>query len=131
TIRRELQAVMEKYCGVFRNEDILSEGLGKVLEIEQRMSQVRLQDHSRIFNTARIEAMELENLIDIAVATVTSALARKESRGAHSRTDYPDRDDQNWLKHTLYYKDTRRLDYKPVKLKPITVESFPPKERVY
>ena len=131
TIRTELQATMEDYCGVFRNEDILSEGLAKVLEIEQRMSQVRLQDHSKIFNTARIEAMELDNLIDIAVATVTSALARKESRGAHSRIDYPDRDDKNWMKHTLFYKENRQLDFKPVKLKPLTVESFPPKERVY
>ncbi len=131
TLRSELQAVMEKYCSVFRSEEILSEGLGKVLELEQRMSQVRLQDHSKIFNTARIEAMELENLIDIGVATVTSALARRESRGAHSRVDYPDRDDVHWLKHSLYYKENRRLDYKPVRIKPLTVESFPPKERVY
>ena len=130
-IRRELQATMEEFCGVFRTEDILSEGLGKVLELEQRMSQVRLQDHSKIFNTARIEAMELDNLVDIGVATVTSALARQESRGAHSRVDYPDRDDVHWLKHSLYYKENRRLDYKPVRLKPLTVESFPPKERVY
>ena len=130
-LRRDLQTTMEKYCGVFRTEEILSEGLGKVLELEQRMSQVRLQDHSKIFNTARIEAMELENLIDIGVATVTSALARQESRGAHSRVDYPDRDDVHWLKHSLYYKENRRLDYKPVRIKPLTVESFPPKERVY
>ena len=122
---------MEKYCGVFRTEDILAEGLGKVLELEQRMSQVRLQDHSKIFNTARIEAMELDNLVDIGVATVTSALARQESRGAHSRVDYPERDDVHWMKHTLYYKENRRLDYKPVRTKPLTVESFPPKERVY
>lgn len=130
-IRRELQATMEEFCGVFRTEEILSEGLGKVLELEQRMSQVRLQDHSKIFNTARIEAMELDNLVDIGVATVTSALARQESRGAHSRVDYPERDDVNWLKHSLYYKENRRLDYKPVRLKPLTVESFPPKPRVY
>jgi len=130
-IRRELQATMEEFCGVFRTEEILSEGLGKVLELEQRMSQVRLQDHSKIFNTARIEAMELDNLVDIGVATVTSALARQESRGAHSRVDYPERDDVHWLKHSLYYKENRRLDYKPVRLKPLTVESFPPKPRVY
>ncbi len=131
TLRRELQTTMEEYCGVFRTEEILSEGLGKVLELEQRMSQVRLQDHSKIFNTARIEAMELENLIDIGVATVTSALARQESRGAHSRVDYPKRDDVHWMKHSLYYKENRRLDYKPVRTKPLTVESFPPKDRVY
>jgi len=130
-IRRELQVTMEEFCGVFRTEDILAKGLDKVIEIEQRMTEVRLQDHSKIFNTARIEAMELENLIDIGVATVASALARKESRGAHSRVDYPKRDDSHWLKHSLYYKEGRRLDYKPVRLKPLTVESFPPKERVY
>ncbi|MDH5444712.1 MAG: succinate dehydrogenase flavoprotein subunit [Gammaproteobacteria bacterium] len=130
-IRQELQTTMEKYCGVFRTEEILAEGLAKVLELEQRMSMVRLQDHSKVFNTARIEAMELDNLVDIGVATVTSALARQESRGAHSRVDYPDRDDANWMKHTLYYKENRQLDYKPVRTKPLTVESFPPKERVY
>ena len=130
-IRHELQGAMEEFCGVFRTEEILAEGLGKVLELEQRMSQVRLQDHSKVFNTARIEAMELENLVDIGVATVTSALARQESRGAHSRVDFPKRDDVHWLKHSLYYKENRRLDYKPVRLKPLTVESFPPKERVY
>jgi succinate dehydrogenase / fumarate reductase flavoprotein subunit len=130
-LRNELQLTMEKYCGVFRTEVVLAEGIEKVLELQQRMADVRLQDHSRIFNTARIEAMELENLFDIAVATVVSAHARQESRGAHSRIDYPERDDVHWLKHSLYYKRDRRLDYKPVTLKPISVESFPPKERVY
>jgi len=75
--------------------------------------------------------MELENLMDIALATVASALGRQESRGAHSRIDYPDRDDAHWLKHSLYFKEEQRLDYKPVTLKPLTVASFPPKERVY
>ncbi len=75
--------------------------------------------------------MELENLMEIGVATVTSALARKESRGAHSRIDYPDRDDQHWLRHSLYSLETRTVDYKPVRTKPLTVDSFPPKERVY
>jgi len=130
-IRADLQAVMEEYCGVFRTEEILQQGLEKVLEIEQRMEHARLRDHSRIFNTARIEALEVENLLDIAVATVTSALARQESRGAHSRIDYPDRNDQQWLKHSLFFKEGRRLDYKPVTLQPISVESFPPKARVY
>jgi len=130
-IRADLQAVMEEYCGVFRTEEILQQGVEKVLEIEQRMQHVHLKDHSRIFNTARIEAMEVENLINIAVATVTSALARQESRGAHSRIDYPDRNDKQWLKHSLFFKEGRRLDYKPVTLQPLSVETFPPKPRVY
>lgn len=75
--------------------------------------------------------MELENLVDVALATVSSALARHESRGAHSRIDYPERDDIHWLKHTLYFKEGGRLDYKPVRMKPLSVDSFPPKPRVY
>ncbi|MGD8577479.1 MAG: succinate dehydrogenase flavoprotein subunit [Thiohalophilus sp.] len=130
-LRRELQTTMEHYCGVFRSEEVLQEGLEKVLQLEQRLQNVRIQDQSKIFNTARIEALELENLMDIAIATVASALGRQESRGAHSRMDYPERNDNNWLKHSLYYKEDHRLDYKPVTLKPLTVESFPPKERVY
>ena len=130
-LRTDLQAAMEKYCGVFRTEEILQQGMDAVLEIQKRLNDVVLQDHSKIFNTARIEAFELENLVDIAVATVSSALARKESRGAHSRVDYPDRDDKHWLKHSLFYKKERQMAYKPVRLKPMTVDTFPPKERVY
>ena len=130
-LRAELQKTMEDYCSVFRTEEILQQGLDKVLELEQRMRNVRIHDQSKVFNTARIEAMELENLVDLAVATVKSALERKESRGAHSRIDYPDRDDVSWLKHSLYYKEGHRMDYKPVTLKPISVDSFPPKPRVY
>jgi len=130
-LRTELQDTMERYCGVFRREEVLAEGLDKVLAVAGRVQHARLRDHSKVFNTARIEALELENLVDIAAATVASALARKESRGAHSRIDHPERDDQHWLKHSLYYREDRRLDYKPVHLKPLTVDSFPPKERVY
>jgi succinate dehydrogenase / fumarate reductase flavoprotein subunit len=130
-LRRELQATMEEYCGVFRTEEVLQQGMEKILELERRMADVRLHDHSKVFNTARIEAMELENLIEIGVATVASALARQESRGAHSRMDYPDRDDKHWLKHSLFFKEGLRMDYKPVTLKPLSVDSFPPKERVY
>jgi succinate dehydrogenase / fumarate reductase flavoprotein subunit len=130
-LKRELQAVMEKYCGVFRNEAVLSEGVTQVVELEQRLQDAVIKDHSKVFNTARIEAMELENLMDIALATVCSALGRRESRGAHSRVDYPERDDVHWLRHSLYYKEERRMDYKPVRIKPLTVEPFPPKKRVY
>jgi len=131
SIKTDLKKTMDKYCGVFRQEDVLKEGVEKVLAIEERLQHARLKDHSKIFNTARIEALELENLMDLAVATVCSALERKESRGAHSRIDYPERDDKNWLKHSLYFKEGRRLEYKPVHIKPLTVDSFPPKPRVY
>ncbi len=130
-LRAELKKAMEDYCGVFRTEKVLRQGLDKVTEIEQRLQNVRLKDQSKIFNTARIEAMELENLVDIALATVACALARTESRGAHSRIDYPQRDDAHWLKHSLYSRETRQVDFKPVRIKPMTVEPFPPKERVY
>jgi len=130
-IRADLQRDMEDHCGVFRTEEILKEGVEKIRAIKARMPNARLKDHSKVFNTARIEALELENLVDIALATVHSAYARTESRGAHSRVDHPDRDDKNWMKHSLYFMEDERMDYKPVRTKPLTVDSFPPKARVY
>ncbi|MDA8361445.1 MAG: succinate dehydrogenase flavoprotein subunit [Gammaproteobacteria bacterium] len=130
-VGRDLRATMEQYCGVFRTQDVLDEGVRRIMEIRERVDHAGLADHSRVFNTARIEALELENLIDVAQATVCSAAARTESRGAHSRVDFPERDDVRWLKHSLYFRENRVVDYKPVRTKPLTVEAFPPKPRVY
>lgn len=130
-LRDEFRKVMEDHAGVFRTDDIMAEGVEKVKAIRNKLKDVRLGDQSKVFNTARIEALELENLIDIGMAIVLSALERKESRGAHSRPDYTERDDANWMKHSVYFLEGDRLDYKPVQTKPLTVDSFPPKPRVY
>ncbi|HVE48612.1 MAG TPA: succinate dehydrogenase flavoprotein subunit, partial [Casimicrobiaceae bacterium] len=111
-IAADLRNTMQAHCGVFRNGALLAEGVRSVMELEQRALRVHLSDKSSTFNTARVEALELDNLIETAKATVVSAEARRESRGAQARSDYPERDDVNWLKHTLYYRDGNRLDYK-------------------
>jgi len=128
---KQLRKVMEDHAGVFRVEAVMDQGVEKVREIRERLQGVRLRDHSRAFNTARIEALELENMIDVGMALVMSALHRKESRGAHSRPDYPQRDDNQWMKHSLYFRGGDAMDYKPVRTRPLTVPSFPPKARVY
>ncbi|MDP1706068.1 MAG: succinate dehydrogenase flavoprotein subunit [Sulfurimicrobium sp.] len=130
-LREEMRKVMQLHCGVFRTEAVLQNGVKKMLEIAARLPDVVLRDHSRIYNTGRIEALELSNLLAVALATMFSAAARQESRGAQGRDDYPARDDNAWMKHTLYFADEHRLDYKPVRLKPLTVEAFQPKARVY
>lgn len=128
---KAMRKTMQTYCGVFRFPDLLQQGVDKIREVARIAQSTGIQDKSQVFNTARIEALELDNLIEVAMATMISAHARQESRGAHCREDFPTRDDEQWLKHTLYYREQQRLDYKPVRLQPLTVESFPPKARTY
>lgn len=130
-LRAEIQQVMEEHCGVFRTQEVMDEGVEKIRALYRRLDDDVLNDHSMVFNTARIEAMETVNLAENALATAISAAARQESRGAHSRIDFPDRDDKQWMKHSLFYLEEQRLEYKPVHLKPMKVDSFPPKARTY
>ena len=129
-LRKELKQVMEDHCSVFRNKEVLQQGVDKVEQLVARMSNVVVDDQSSTFNTAKVEAFELENLMACALATIHSAYGREESRGAHSRTDFTERDDKSWMRHSLYSFDNG-LDYKPVRTKPMSVDSFPPKPRVY
>ncbi len=126
-IRRSMQA----HCGVFRTSELLSRGVSEIMALAERAKSIHMKDKSKVFNTARVEALELDNLVETAKATIVSAEARKESRGAHAHRDFPNRDDANWIKHTLYYSEGNRLEYKPVNMKPLTVETFEPKARTF
>ena len=137
-VANDLRATMQQHAGVFRTQNSLDEGAVKIAELRKRVANINLKDKSKIFNTARIEALEVENLIEAAEATIVSAAARKESRGAHSVNEYSDsaefpngRNDKEWHKHTLWYSEGNRLSYKPVQMKPLTVDSVPLKVRTF
>jgi succinate dehydrogenase / fumarate reductase flavoprotein subunit len=130
-VANDIRKTMQKYAGVFRNQELMDEGVRQMAKLTERANHLWLKDKSQIFNTARIEALEVANLVETANATMISAAARKESRGAHSHDDHQVRDDEHWMKHTLWYSEGNKLDYKPVVLQPLTVESFPPKERTF
>ncbi|SCK60771.1 succinate dehydrogenase subunit A [Variovorax sp. HW608] len=140
-VANEIRSVMQAHAAVFRKQATMDEGVRKIAAVRERVANVTLKDKSRVFNTARIEALEVDNLIEVAQATMVSAAARKECRGAHTVEDYErpaddpvaplGRDDANWMKHTLWYSEGNRLSYKPVRLKPLTVDTVPPKVRTF
>jgi succinate dehydrogenase / fumarate reductase flavoprotein subunit len=127
-IRRELQEVMMDKVGVFRIEEQIQAAVDKVHQLQERYQRVSLKDKGTRFNTELLEAIELGYLLDLAEATAVSALARQESRGAHSREDFPERDDANWLKHTLAYRTDKGVE---LKYKPVSITRFEPKPRTY
>ncbi len=130
-IRDEMQRVMQEDFGVFRTGAVMADGLKKLDNLRERLQHAKLGDKSQVFNTQRIAALELDNLMATAVATAHSALNRTESRGAHSREDFPARDDKNWIKHTLYLEENDKIDYRPVNASPKYIKPFEPVERVY
>jgi succinate dehydrogenase / fumarate reductase flavoprotein subunit len=137
-VANDLRASMQQHAGVFRTQKSMDEGVEKIAALRDRVNAINLKDKSKVFNTARIEALEVENLIEAAQATIVSAAARHESRGAHTVDDYADsaehpngRNDKEWHKHTLWYSEGNRLSYKPVQMKPLTVDSVPLKVRTF
>ncbi len=130
-VANDIRSTMQTHAGVFRTQAIMDEGVKKIAAVRERVGGIGLKDNSKVFNTARVEALEVENLIEAAQATMVAAAARQESRGAHAHNDFPERDDANWMRHSLWYSEGSRLDYKPVNLQPLTAESVPPKARTF
>ena len=131
SLRSEMQNIMQNHFGVYRNEQLMKEGIAKLKDVTERTKNIHLIDKSNQFNSERVEILEYFNLLEIANATAYSAIDRKESRGAHAREDFPDRDDENWLCHSLFFKDENRVSKRDVNLSPKTLDAFKPKARVY
>ncbi len=130
-LRKELQVIMQNHFGVFRKGDFMREGIQKLQAMRERIENPHLQDKSNAFNTARVEALELQNLFEVAEATAIAAEGREESRGAHARDDFTERDDDNWLCHSMFFPDTKTLGKRKVNFAPKTVPTFEPMIRTY
>lgn len=131
SVRADMQQIMQNHFGVFRTGDLMAKGSVALEAAAEQLKSAVLPDKSKAFNTMRVECLELDNLMAIARATAKAANFREESRGAHSREDFPDRDDENWLTHSLYYPETHEMDRRPVNMAPLTMDAFPPKARTY